>query len=151
MDAVLLRAYHEFVKQPAERDIGGWLIELAKEQLRREVKRLKSERNRTVHIEEDIPETPPTEEVSTLGEEILDFYQPDEDLKLEDIFPDVEVSTPEELASLPKRNCCAASTRPWRGCRGNGAAPCACATPTASRTPSLRKLSEVGAGDRAHS
>jgi hypothetical protein len=71
-----LRAFHEFVKEPAEREVGGWLIDLAKEQLRREVKRIKSERNRTVHIEEDIPETPPQEEVTTLGEEILEFYQP---------------------------------------------------------------------------
>ncbi len=53
--------------------IGNWLIELANEQLQREIKRLKSERNRTVHIEEDIPETPPEEEVTTLGEEIFDF------------------------------------------------------------------------------
>ena len=99
VDAVLLRAYHEFVKQPAEREVGGWLVDLAKEQLRREVKRIKSERNRTVHIEEDIPETPPQEEVTTLGEEILEFYQPDEDLKLEDIFPDVDISTPERMAA----------------------------------------------------
>jgi len=99
VDAVLLRAYHEFVKQPAEREVGGWLVDLAKEQLRREVKRIKSERNRTVHIEEDIPETPPQEEVTTLGEEILEFYQPDEDLKLEDIFPDVDISTPEQMAA----------------------------------------------------
>jgi RNA polymerase sigma factor (sigma-70 family) len=99
VDTVLLSAYHEHVKEPAEPDIGSWLTERAKERLRREVKRLKSERNRTVHIEEDIPETPPIQEVSTLGEEILEFYQPDDDLKLEDIFPDVEISTPEELAS----------------------------------------------------
>ena len=99
VDAVLLRASHEFVKEPAGREILSWLIELATEQLRSEVKRLKSERNRKVRIEEDIPETPPIEEVSTLGDEILDFYQPDEDLKLEDIFPDVEISTPEEMAA----------------------------------------------------
>ena len=99
VDAVLLRAYHEFVKEPAGREILSWLIELATERLRSEVKRLKSERNRKVRIEEDIPETPPIEEVSTLGDEILDFYQPDEDLKLEDIFPDVEISTPEEMTA----------------------------------------------------
>lgn len=115
VDAVLLRAYHEYVnpsrdsglslskvervKEPAGRDLLSWLIEFATERLRSEVKRLKSERNRKVRIEEDIPETPPVEEVSTLGDEILDFYQPDEDLKLEDIFPDVEISTPEEMTA----------------------------------------------------
>ena len=99
VDAVLVRAYHEFVKQPAGREIRSWLIQLATNQLRSEIKRLKSERGRTIHIEEDIPETPPTEEVSTLGDEILEFYQPDEDLKLEDIFPDVEISTPEQMTA----------------------------------------------------
>ena len=34
-----------------------------------------------------------------MGDEILDFYQPDEDLKLEDIFPDVDVSTPEDFVA----------------------------------------------------
>ena len=99
VDAVLLRAYREFIKQPAGREILSWLIQLATNQLRSEIKRLKSERGRTIHIEEDIPETPPTEEVSTLGDEILEFYQPDEDLKLEDIFPDVEISTPEQMTA----------------------------------------------------
>jgi RNA polymerase sigma factor (sigma-70 family) len=135
VDAVLLRAYHEYansskasglaseverVKEPAHRDIAGWLIELATERLRSEVKRLKSERNRAVHIEEDIPETPPAEEVSTLGDEILDFYQPDEDLKLEDIFPDAQISTPEEMTAAKEEllRCVnaslAAMPREWR-------------------------------------
>ena len=72
---------------PCRTEIKNWLVELASKQLEAEVRRLKSERERTVHIEEDIPETPPTEGVSTLGEEILDFHQPDEDLKLEDVIP----------------------------------------------------------------
>jgi RNA polymerase sigma factor (sigma-70 family) len=63
-----------------------------------EVNLRKRDRDLTVHIEEDIPETSPTEEVSTLGDEILDFYQPDEDLKVEDIVPDIEVPTPEQIA-----------------------------------------------------
>jgi hypothetical protein len=33
----------------------------------------------------------------TLGYEILDFYQPDEDLKLEDLVPDAHVPTPEQI------------------------------------------------------
>ncbi|HEX9455690.1 MAG TPA: sigma-70 family RNA polymerase sigma factor [Candidatus Binatia bacterium] len=95
VDDVMLGAYHEFLKQPDDRDIGKWLTELARERLRRKVKRLKSDRKRAVHIEEDVLETAPAEAVTSLGEEILDFYQPDDDLKLEDMFPDVDVSTPE--------------------------------------------------------
>jgi ribosomal subunit interface protein len=97
VDATLLRAYREFAKKPAGREIRGWLIQLVTEQLEGEVKRLKAERARTIHIEEDIPETPLMEEVSTLGDEILDFYQPDEDLKIEDIVPNMEVPTPEQI------------------------------------------------------
>jgi RNA polymerase sigma factor (sigma-70 family) len=99
IDAVLMRAYHEYVKEPGAREFGDWLTQLAARQLESEVKRLKSERESTVHIEEDIPETPPAEEVSTLGEEILYFYQPDEDLKLEDIFPEYDVSSPEDFVA----------------------------------------------------
>ncbi len=99
IDSVLLRGYHEFVKGPGNRDIGDWLTELAKLQIERDVKRLKAERKRTVHIEEDIPETPPAEAVKTLGDEILDFYIPDEDLKLEDVFPEADVSSPEDFVA----------------------------------------------------
>jgi RNA polymerase sigma factor (sigma-70 family) len=106
VDAVLLRAYREFVKDPAGREMKNWLVELAREQLEAEVRRLKSERERTVHIEEDIPETPPTEEVSTLGEEILDFHQPDEDLKLEDVIPDLKFPTPEQIAETKELRRC---------------------------------------------
>ena len=116
VDTVLLRAYREFVKpsrasgstpseaervkQPAEPDIGEWLIGLAKAQIERDVKRFKAERKRTVHIEEDVPETPPAEEVQTLGDEILDFYVSDEDLKLEDVFPDGDVDASLELEGI---------------------------------------------------
>jgi DNA-directed RNA polymerase specialized sigma24 family protein len=53
-----------------------------------------------VQIEEDVLETPPAEEVSTLGDEILDFYQPDEDLKLEDLIADLDVLSPEQAMGL---------------------------------------------------
>jgi RNA polymerase sigma factor (sigma-70 family) len=76
-----------------------WLTDLADKQLQREVKRLAAERRTTVSIDQDIPELPPEEAVLTLGEEVLDLYQPDEDLKLEDIFPDTDVSSPEDIGS----------------------------------------------------
>jgi len=97
VDATLLQAYREFVEDPARREIRNWVIGLAVEKVEAEVKRSKAERAGRVHIEEDIPETPPSEEVSTLGDEIMDFYQPDEDLKLEDIIPDMTAPTPEQM------------------------------------------------------
>src|SRR4030095_12749268 len=43
VDAVLLRAYREFVKDPAERDIGSWLTELDTKQIQSAVKPFTSE------------------------------------------------------------------------------------------------------------
>jgi RNA polymerase sigma factor (sigma-70 family) len=121
VDAVLLRAYRDFVREPVERPpMEDWLIQLATKQLQAEIRRRKSERRTTVHLEEDAPETPPLEEVSTLGEEILEFYQPDEDFKLEDFFPEADVSTPEDWAAAKEEllNCVNASLagmpREWR-------------------------------------
>jgi RNA polymerase sigma factor (sigma-70 family) len=119
VDATLVQAYSEFVLNPTPGNIQAWLIRLATKQLAAEIRRTKFDRERTVHIEEDIPETPPTEEVSTLGDEILDFYQPDEDLKMEDIVPDVEVPTPEQEAEQKELRQCvrgafATMPREWR-------------------------------------
>jgi RNA polymerase sigma factor (sigma-70 family) len=96
VDAVVLRAYREGIERKAAEEINDRLKQLAARTIEAEVARLKSERERSVHIEEDIPETPAPEEVSTLGEEIFYFYQPDEDLKMEDILPDLAIPTPEQ-------------------------------------------------------
>jgi RNA polymerase sigma factor (sigma-70 family) len=106
VDETLLEAYGEFLRNPTPGNIQAWLIRLATKQVAAEIKRTKFDRDRTVHIEKKLPETPPREEVSTLGDEILDFYQPDEDLKMEDIVPDLEVPTPEqELEREELRQC----------------------------------------------
>lgn len=119
VDAALIEAYVEFVRNPIRGEIRSWLIRHATKVLEREIKRSNAERRRMVHIEEDIPETPPAEAVSTLGDEILDFYQPDEDLKMEDIIPDIEVPTPEEEAETSElRRCVKAAVnsmpKDWR-------------------------------------
>jgi DNA-directed RNA polymerase specialized sigma24 family protein len=106
-DGVLLRACGEFTgrsggegaKEGRERPLGPWLKELATKQLESIVQGFRAARGPSIHLNEDIPETPPAEEVSTLGEEVLYFYQPDEDLKIEDIFPDLEMATPEEFVA----------------------------------------------------
>jgi RNA polymerase sigma factor (sigma-70 family) len=106
VDAALLSAYRELVKEPPARRRGSWLIERARQYLAAEVKRSTAERKRTLHIEEDVPETPPPQFVSTLGDEILDFHEPDEDLKFEDIVPDLKVPTPEqETEAAELRRC----------------------------------------------
>ncbi len=120
VDDVLLRAYDEFRRHAGALEVTrGWLLRLAIEQIESAVRRSRTERARSVHIEDDVPETPPAEWVSTLGDEILDFYEPDEDLKLEDLVPDLHVPTPEQEAERGElRQCVNAALsgmpRAWR-------------------------------------
>ena len=95
VDATLVKAYSEYLMNPTPGNIQAWLIRLATKEVEAEIRQTYFDRNRTVHLETDIPETPPREEVNRLGEDIFYFYQPDEDLKMEDIVPDLAVATPE--------------------------------------------------------
>jgi len=119
VDGAIVRAYRDFRKGRSIPDVRSWLIRAAIDELDREVRRSELERELTVSVETDIPETPPTQEVSTLGEEILDFYQPDEDLKVEDIVPDLEVPTPEQILETKELQTCVREAlmglpRQWR-------------------------------------
>ncbi len=98
IDAVVLQGSDEYTKNQPILPLDRWLVMLATKYLRKEVRRLQEAREEFVHLEEDIPETPPEEEVVTLGEEILDFYQPDEDLRMEDVVADPTAETPEQVA-----------------------------------------------------
>lgn len=119
VDTVLLRAYREFAAGRGPDNVESWMEGLATEHMGAQSRRSQQERERLVSIEEDIPEIPPTEEVSTLGEETLDFYQPDEDLKVEDVIPDVEVPPPDQPAELRELRRCVRTQirslpREWR-------------------------------------
>ena len=97
VDEVLARAAGQAARDGAKRNVRAWLIELALDQVKAAVRRSRSERARRISIEADVPETPPTQQVSTLGDEILDFYEPDEDWKVEDVIRDRDVPTPEQV------------------------------------------------------
>jgi RNA polymerase sigma factor (sigma-70 family) len=109
VDAVVLRAYERFVAEPPGSRVRSWLIGLAREHLAAEIRRLKADRARTERIDQDIPDTPPPEYVSTLGDETLDFHEPDEDLKVEDVLPDLKVPTPEQEAEGRELQRCVAA------------------------------------------
>lgn len=99
-DAVIVWAYRQdFSVFPAE-EILNRLRVMASSRIDAAVGRIQTRRGQIVDIDKDIPETPPAEEVSTLGEEILYFYEPDEELKLEDVLADVKTPTPEEAMEL---------------------------------------------------
>jgi RNA polymerase sigma factor (sigma-70 family) len=94
VDDTLLRAYQLYLKKPVRENARAWLTHIAADRLDAIIK--STQTSPQVHIEDDIPETPAVEGVSTLGDEIMDFYQPDEDLKVEDLVPDLELLSPEE-------------------------------------------------------
>jgi RNA polymerase sigma factor (sigma-70 family) len=94
VDEVILRAYREFARAPEEQQASDWLRRLAKERIRSEVRHRRWEREHMIHAEDDVPETSPTEEAAMLGEEILYFYQPEEDLKVEDVIQDPTAPVP---------------------------------------------------------
>jgi RNA polymerase sigma-70 factor (ECF subfamily) len=104
--ATLLRAYDEFSKDPAQGEIRSRLIRLALKEIEAEVRRVKKERERGVSVEPEFPAVPFEEGAATLGEEILDLYRPDERLEVEDIFPDLQVPSPErEMEQEELRKC----------------------------------------------
>lgn len=117
VDEVALAALERFDERPRELAFDRWLLQLALDAIERRVSEVKEERENLLRVEEDVPETPPEEEVAHEGDEIFEFYQPDEDLRLADLIRDERVPTPEEalarrelqqhivrtLASLPRR------------------------------------------------
>jgi RNA polymerase sigma factor (sigma-70 family) len=107
VDEVVIRGFRELSKNVFVGDVRSWLARLAVDYLDVETnRRSQLRREAPVHIEEDIPETPPQEEVGQLGEEILYFYQPNEDLKVEDVIADPGAATPEEqLETRELREC----------------------------------------------
>jgi RNA polymerase sigma factor (sigma-70 family) len=113
VDAALINAYRQFLKNLSIGEVRSWLTRVAVDQLDSEINRLLSERQRApIHIEDDVPETPPEEQVVQLGDESLYFHQPDEDLKLEDVISDPDTVTPEEaLEATETRECVADALR----------------------------------------
>jgi RNA polymerase sigma factor (sigma-70 family) len=97
VDEVLARGAEQAARDAAKRNVRAWLIKLALEQIKAAVRRSRSERSRRVSTDTDVPETPPMQQVSTLGDEILDFYEPDEDWKAADVIRDRDVPTPEQV------------------------------------------------------
>ena len=158
VDAAVLGAYRELGQSGAARkpdDLKRRLILHARAYVRNEINQATARRDLTVSKEEDIPETPPEEEAMTLGEEVMDFFEPDEDLKVEDVVPDLDVPTPEQeveraelrqcvdsaLAGLPEEWRAVLRLRFERGLKG--AALAKALGKSAAETSRLRKLAQT--------
>jgi RNA polymerase sigma factor (sigma-70 family) len=106
IDTAVLGAYHELGKLGGDPDLRRRLMRIARNYVQNEVRRMIARRELTISKEEDVPEAHPEEDVSLLGEQIFEFFEPDEDLKVEDVVPDLDVPTPEQ----------AVETAEWQQC-----------------------------------
>src|SRR5262245_47299748 len=98
VNSVMLQAFEEYQKNPPKLPLDRWLIMLAMRYVRNEIRRLRQDREDFVRLDENIPDIPPEEQVNQLGEERLYFFQPDEDLQMEDVVADPAAETPEQVA-----------------------------------------------------
>ena len=106
VDTAVLGAYRDLEKKKPPADLRARLMEIAQCYVQSEAARMIARRELTVSKEEDVPETPPEEEVMRLGEQIFDFFEPDEDLKLEDVVPDAEVPPADEAVERAELRRC---------------------------------------------
>ena len=115
-DEVALAAIERFEERPGDLDFGRWLLQLVLDVVERRVAESAEERG-MLHVKEEATVASLSEEAARLGDEIFEFYQPDDDVRLEDLIEDERVPTPEEalarrelqrhisrtLARLPRR------------------------------------------------
>jgi RNA polymerase sigma factor (sigma-70 family) len=106
VDTAVLGAYRELGKAGADRDLREQLMKIARCYVQNEVGRLIARQELTISKEESVPQTPPEEEVSQQGEEIFDFFEPDEELKVEDVVADLDVPSPEEALEIAEWQQC---------------------------------------------
>jgi RNA polymerase sigma factor (sigma-70 family) len=98
VDSVMLQAFEEYEKNPPKLPLDRWLVMLAVRYIRNEIGRFRKDREELVPLDQNIPDIPPEEQVNQLGEERLYFFQPDEDLQMEDVIADPLAENPEQAA-----------------------------------------------------
>ena len=118
VDETAVAAIERFDSRPADLKFEEWLWQLALDAIRRRAQEIKIERENLMRLEDDgWAATSAATARAAEEDEIFEFYQPDERLRLEDLIADERVPTPEEtvarrdlqqyvnqtLASLPRR------------------------------------------------
>lgn len=91
---VVLRAYDLFRSKPEEELSPVTLYQLAENIILDEINNFKDNEDKMVSLEESAPRKEIQWDVNDLGEEILEFYQPEEALLYEDVMPDVHMPDP---------------------------------------------------------
>lgn len=101
VNEVVVRAYEAFRQSNVPEALWPWLVSLLTTALDEETRKHASEPaiNPARHFDDEISENDPRLDVSLLGDEALEFYQPDDQFHLEDVLPDVELPDPAALLS----------------------------------------------------
>ena len=102
LDAAVVRGYGRFAERPEHLEVLPWLTGIALEVIGEEIEAHRV-RERRVATEAPAPSDPMdvTDDEDT---EIYEFYQPDEQIRMEDILPDPESPIPEEAEAIRERN-----------------------------------------------
>ncbi|MFQ5739131.1 MAG: sigma-70 family RNA polymerase sigma factor [Acidobacteriota bacterium] len=90
LDEVFVAVSSKLTSKPHSVPFEQWMFQVAHETVSRRLEQVERRAQRA-NIEEPLEESP------TWDDDVLDFYQPDEVLHLEDLLPDTTCDTPEEL------------------------------------------------------
>jgi len=106
VDDAIMRALANDEARPSNLSFDRWLISLANEVLSEQVSQTQAwheEAGRQQEsVERKVPHIPPEQQGSAVEDEMYDWYQPDEDLRVEDIVADPHTLSPEEIAARQK-------------------------------------------------
>lgn len=102
VDEVVMRALTEGRMRPTILPFHRWLITLAGEVLQRQVQQLQARRETSgdseERVEQKLSRVSPEQAGSAVEDEMYDWYQPDEKLRVEDVLPDPHTQSPEDIA-----------------------------------------------------
>ncbi|RMG52768.1 MAG: hypothetical protein D6717_11625 [Gammaproteobacteria bacterium] len=102
LDETLVRAQHNLPDRPAGMDAWHWLLSRMMQVLEEEMRRWQEARG-SLSMERAPREDAMDEAEDMVEEEIMEFYQPDAALHIEDMVPDEETADPEALLEHRER------------------------------------------------
>jgi RNA polymerase sigma factor (sigma-70 family) len=101
IDDVVMRALASHETRPLNLPLDRWLISLANEALNEQVNQTQTRHEEAEReqesVEQEVPPIPPEQAGSAVEDEMYYWYQPDEDLRVEDVVADPHSPSPEEI------------------------------------------------------
>ncbi|HHM24317.1 MAG TPA: sigma-70 family RNA polymerase sigma factor [Bacteroidetes bacterium] len=97
VDDAIIAVYQRHDPAKTKRQIQRELMREVLRVARRYAQEARERKGRFISIERETSPIPPEEEVVTLGEEIMYFWEPDEAVRVEDEIPDPDAVTPDQV------------------------------------------------------